>query len=82
MPRQYEETSDTLCRPQWNKHYSTFNEAKAVQKQQQLWETQGESTTQQILKEPYAFPQRMLSLGCSIDTRPLLMKQDFVVMPG
>lgn len=64
VSRQYEETSGALCRPGKINVFVTFCVADGIQKQQQLFEPQTESTGHQALKNPTAFPQGMFSPGC------------------
>lgn len=64
MPRQYEENSGALHRPDKINVLVIFCEAEDIQKQQQLFEPQTESTGHQASKNPSAFPQGMFSPGC------------------
>lgn len=58
MPRQYEEISGAMCRPNKIKISVTFHEVDATQDHQQLFDPQSKSTGQKTLKEPH-----VLSLG-------------------
>lgn len=52
MPRQYEEISGAMWRPDKIKISVTFHEVEATQDHHQLFDAQSESTGQQTLKEP------------------------------
>lgn len=58
MPRQYEEISGAMCRPNKIKISVTFHEVDATQDHQQLFDPQSKSTGQQTLKAQCSFLRR------------------------